>query len=449
MPDESTSQDQSRAETDALAAWQAVPYSVSREEAQRISQDYLDAARKKFEEQTGQLPHARQNTARQTEMQLNATGAQAYTNTYWWGFEIVLNAKAAEAAAAISELVGDLVGLFLPKNVALLVENACKVRAAVIRVIGKDYGCRLVSPWFSPLMLIPIPLAPKQDTSLWWTVMNAANRWSQDEKFTGHLSKANPALAEFRGKLYCVHRGDGDDKLWWTVYDPERNDGWSTDTAFPGHFSGDGPALAVYGDQLFCVHRGAGNDKSLWWTRFNGTSWSPDTRMNGATSRGPALATFWGILYCVYKDSNNDRLWYTGFGGASWGDDRLLGAHNTASNPALAVYNDRLYCVHRGGGNDQSLWWTRFDGNHWGPDTQLPNHQSREGTALAVYNNFLYCLHRGGGNDQNLWWTRFNGTSWNADTRLPGHMSAQGPAIVAYSDPNGTETQLFCVHRGA
>ncbi|WP_156056352.1 hypothetical protein [Streptosporangium roseum] len=58
-------------------------------------------------------------------------------------------------------------------------------------------------------------------------------------------------------------------------------------------------------------------------------------------------------------------------------------------------------------------------------------------------------MHRGAGSAQSLWWTRFDGTSWNADTRLPGHMSAQDPAIVAYRDPDGTETRLFCVHRGA
>ncbi len=449
MPDESTSQNLSRAEADALAAWQAVPYAVSPEEAQRISREYLEAAREEFEEQISHLARTRQDPARQAEMQLNVLGAEVYPNTKWWGFELVLNAAAAAAAADISELVGDLLGKILPSPIGALVEAAFKIRAVVIRAIGKDYGCRLVSPWTAPLMLIPIPLAPKQDTSLWWTVMNTANSWSQDEKFPGHLSKANPALAEFRGKLYCVHRGDQDDKLWWTVYDPARNNGWSADTAFPGHLSGDGPALAVYNDHLYCVHRGGGSDKRLWWTRFNGTSWSADTQMNGGTSRGPALATFNGFLYCAYKDGGNTQLWWTRFNGSSWTADRLFGGHNTESNPALAVFSGLLYCVHRGGGNDQNLWWTRFNGTSWSADTRLPGHMSAEGPAIAVFNGLLYCVHRGGGNDRNLWWTRYNGSNWSTDTRLPGHMSAQGPAITAYRDPSGTEAQLFCVHRGA
>ncbi|MEV6044110.1 hypothetical protein [Streptomyces xanthochromogenes] len=449
MHDESTSPNHDQAEADARSAWQAVPYAVSHEEARRISREYLDAARKEFEQQTGRLARGTGSTALQLEVELNANGWEVYPYAKWWGFELVLNAAAAQAAAEISEKVGELVGAVLPKPIGTLVEAAFKIRAVVIRAMGEHYGCRLVSPWTAPLMLIPLPLAPKQDTSLWWTVMNASHNWSQDEKFSGHLSKAHPALAEFRGKLYCVHRGDQDDKLWWTVYDPARNNGWSADTALTGHFSADGPALAVYNDRLYCVHRGTGNDRNLWWTRFDGTNWSRDTRMNGASSRGPALATHDGMLYCAYKGATNDEMWWTRFNGTSWSADQSFGAHRTAASPALASYNGHLWCVHRGGGNNEDLWWTRFTGTTWAANPQLPAHKSKEGPALAVYNGYLYCVHRGAGNDRNLWWTRFNGTSWHNDVRLPGHMSSHSPATAGYRDPNGTETQLFCVHRGA
>ncbi|MGI5170486.1 hypothetical protein ACQEU3_39675 [Spirillospora sp. CA-253888] len=241
-------------------------------------------------------------------MELNANGEEVYVNPKWWGFEVVLNAAAAAVAADIVEKIGEIAGHALPKPFGTLIEAALKIRAIVIQAIGKDYGCRLVSPWTAPLMLIPIPLAPKSDTSLWWTVMNASNSWSQDEKFPAHLSKANPALAEFGGKLYCVHRGDGDDKLWWTVYDPARNNGWSTDTAFPDHHSADGPALAVYNGQLYCVHRGGGNDQNLWWTRHNDGGWSTDTRLPGhMSSQSPALAAYSDPnatetqLFCVHR----------------------------------------------------------------------------------------------------------------------------------------------------
>ncbi|MEV4093931.1 hypothetical protein [Streptosporangium saharense] len=436
MPDENTSQDQ-----------EDIPYSVSHEEAQRISREYLDKARREFEEQTSQLPLADQVKAREAETQLNANGWEVYPVARWWGFEIVLNAAAAQVAAEISELVGEIAGAVLPRPIGALVELSFRIRALVIQAVGRHHGCRLVSPWFAPGMLLPLSLAPRQDTSLWWTTMNTSHNWSDNERFPGHLSRSNPALAEFRGRLYAVHRGDRDESLWWTAYDPGSNEGWSDNVSFPNHRSADGPALAVYSDFLYCVHRGGGNDRRLWWTRFDGNRWSPDTPMNGGSNRGPALATFNGMLYCAYRDANSDQMWWTRFNGTSWSNDQLFGSHFTASNPALAVYNNRLYCVFRGGGNDHHLWWTTFDGTRWNDARRLPAHRSAEGPALAAFNNRLYCVHRGSG-DQSLWWTSFNGTSWSPDTRLPGHLSAQGPAIVSYRDPYGTEDQLFCVHRG-
>ncbi|MEU3776373.1 hypothetical protein AB0F11_24850 [Streptomyces sp. NPDC032472] len=89
---------------------------------------------------------------------------------------------------------------------------------------------------------------------LWWTVLGTSSHdWSPDEKLTDHRSKSHPALAVYNGKLYCVHRGDGDSSLWWTVYDP--GTGWSPDTRFPSHYSANGPALAVYDGKLYCAYK--------------------------------------------------------------------------------------------------------------------------------------------------------------------------------------------------
>ncbi|MFF3148275.1 hypothetical protein ACFVRU_42840 [Streptomyces sp. NPDC057927] len=66
-------------------------------------------------------------------------------------------------------------------------------------------------------------------------------------------------------------------------------------------------------------------------------------------------------------------------------------------------------------------YYAQFNGsNGWHGDVRLPNHASQEGPAPAVFNNHLYCVHRGG-SDKSLWWTRFN----------------------------GTEDQIFCVHRSS
>ncbi|MGY2063199.1 hypothetical protein ACW9HQ_50615, partial [Nocardia gipuzkoensis] len=182
----------------------------------------------------------------QVQTELASDGYEVSAVTKWWGFEVHLNAKAAQAAADITEKIGSLLAK-IPKlkPLAPLIKAYCKIRAAWIRRVGATHGCKLVSPWIAPGMLIPISLGPKEDASLWWTVYQPDKGWNEDQKFPGHMSASNPALAVFNGKLYAVHRGYTDRMLWWTVYDPSAENGWADDTNLPQHFSDDGPALAV------------------------------------------------------------------------------------------------------------------------------------------------------------------------------------------------------------
>jgi hypothetical protein len=70
------------------------------------------------------------------------------------------------------------------------------------------------------------------DQSLYWTVFNdATGNWDVDRKFSrGNRSISAPALAMYRGTLYCVHRGQqGDDHLWWTTFERAAASGPRTD----------------------------------------------------------------------------------------------------------------------------------------------------------------------------------------------------------------------------
>ncbi|MFI9646630.1 hypothetical protein ACIHAA_10090 [Streptomyces sp. NPDC052040] len=388
--------------------------------------------------------------AQQAVRELAARGAEVSVKTKWWGFEIHLNAEAASKASELAEYIGDVAGNALPDPYGQIIEVFCKVKAAWIKEVGQTYGCKLVSPWIAPGMLIPVSLKPTQDTNLWWTVFERSTGWNEDQKFPAHHSASNPALAEYDGRLYCVHRGhgNGDQQLWWTVYDPDGSS-WSDDVPFPAHSSAAGPALAVFNGKLHCVHRGSGNDTKLWHTTFDGTRWSSDAQLPAhSSSVGPALAVFNGKLHCVHKGASSDnQLWHTTFDGSRWSSDNRLPAHSTASNPALAVFNGKLHCVHRGSGNDTKLWHATFDGTGWSADTQLPAHSSLEGPALAVFEDRLYCIHRGVSNDQQLWWSSYI-LFWGPDTKFGAHSSGAGPAVIAYRDKNAASSQLLCVHRG-
>ncbi|MFI9809459.1 hypothetical protein ACIHEJ_34800 [Streptomyces sp. NPDC052301] len=396
--------------------------------------------------------------AERARKELEALGATVDFKAKWWGFEVHLNQAAVDAYLEIKDLLADILGEVLKEPLSSLVTLAAMAQKVWVQAVSRGYGCKLVSPWVSPTMLIPIAVNPAEDPNLWWTVFGrnpdtGRFQWNEDTMFPGHASAANPAAAVFNGRLIVVHRGhgNGDQQLWWTEFDPDN--GWSEDKQFPAHSSAAGPALAVYEGKLHCVHRGHGNDTQLWHTTFNGNSWSQDKRLGAhSSSVGPALAVYDGKLHCVHKGASSDsQLWHTTFDGNRWSEDRRLPTHSTASNPALAVYGGKLHMVHRGSGNDTSLWHTTYTtSGGWTTDNRFRAHSSLEGPGLAVFDNKLFCVHRGHGSaDQNLWWTTYqSGSPWTDDQQFPGHTSGAGPAVVVYRDKNGTQNQLMVIHRG-
>ncbi|MFE7842547.1 hypothetical protein ACFU53_42745 [Streptomyces sp. NPDC057474] len=395
--------------------------------------------------------------ANRARKELEALTATVEFKAKWWGFEIHLNQAAVDAYLEIKDHLADILGEALKEPLSSLVTLAAMAQKVWVQAVSRGYGCKLVSPWVSPTMLIPIGINPAEDPNLWWTVFgrNADTghfQWNEDTMFPGHASAANPAAAVFKGRLILVHRGYGnsDQQLWWTEFDPDK--GWSDDKRFDAHSSAAGPALAVYDGKLHCVHRGHGSDTKLWHTTFDGNGWTQDRPLGAhSSSVGPALAVYDEKLHCVHKGASSDStLWHTTFTSAGgWTRDTPLPRHSTASNPALAVYDGKLHLVHRGSGNDTSLYHASFVTN-WTEDRRFDAHHSLEGPGLAVFDGKLYCVHRGHGNgDQKLWWTTWmSGSHWTADQQFPGHTSGAGPAVVVYRDKNGTQDQLMVIHRG-
>jgi hypothetical protein len=419
----------------------------------QIANGRLALARVESEDQIAAMSPEDQAEIRAIQDEWAVQGIEIHPVAKWWGFEIHLNPQACELVADITEELGKMLAKFPKlKPIGPLIKLYCKIRASLIRKVGKDYGCKLVSPWIAPGMLIPISLAPAVDTSLWWTVFGrdgetGASGWNEDQKFPGHFTQASPALAAYKDKLYCVHRGSGGDKyLWWTVYetvpaDSETGDtGWSEDRRFPAHLSESGPALATFGDYLYCLHRGAGSDEEIWWTRFNGTSWSPDVKMNASTKNAPALAVHDGKLHVLYKWNKDNSIWYITFNGSSWSQTAKT---NLATNadPALAVYRNKLYFACKSSANNK-LWFGEYPHGI----REMTGYDTTKGPSLAAMGDYLYLMLHGV--DNKLWWARWNGSSWTNATPLPNHKTGVAPAIIGFRDQNGTEDQLLCVHRG-
>ncbi|MEU0932549.1 hypothetical protein [Embleya sp. NPDC005971] len=273
-------------------------------------------------------------------------------------------------------------------------------------------------------------------TNLRWSRRAAGGAWTGQALLPRHFTSHTPALAVFRDRLVCVHRGNrNDNRLWTTTYD---GTSWGPDTLIPGvPEAKSGPALAVFGDRLHCLYRGEYPDRDAYLLQiaFDGTRWTDvfaDPPMNARSVSGASAAAYNGRLYCVHRGHTNEMLWVNTFDGRGWsGDTPIPNAYSSAA-PAVAVFDRKLYCVHRGHSNDNGLWVTYLDGNRWSPDTKILNATCDRDPALVVFEGRLHCVHRGGYQDEALWQTSFDGTRWSPDTRIPDAYSHHGPALAEY-----------------
>lgn len=395
--------------------------------------------------------------AEQARRELEALGAHVEVKTMWWKFEVHLNAEAVELGAEIAPLIAEVVGAVLPSPYGEIVEVFVKLKVAWIQHVAAGHGCKLVSPWIAPGMLIPVRVQNPPDYKLYWSIIDPTEGVSEKEPFPhDQASTENPRLVEYRGNIVCVFRHSGDHTaLWWTVYQPDGNS-WSEPRQIPNQWSSGSPAVAVFNNLVHMVYRDA-QGAYMWHTSFDGNGWSTPRRMaDNYTSVGAALAVFDNRLYCVYRSQGSDgQLYATTYNGSgnsgSWSPGQALsGGNYSGGEPALAVYDGQLHCVYFENRRQFApLWHTRLSGTRWEAPREVDHGQATaDGVGLAVYNNRLYCGYRDAGGGQELWTTYWNGRVWSRGERIGEHRSHQGPALIDYRDTNAATRQLLCVFRG-
>ena len=230
-------------------------------------------------------------------------------------------------------------------------------------------------------------------------------------------SADRPALASFQGRLWCVHRGPGNDvQLYWTSFKyatPGAQDGgWSVDAPISNQLSGGAPALAVFNDQLWCEYEGGSPSHS-----------NPD-------------------LYYTFYDSS----------AGEWSNGQVIPNQMSDSGPALAVFQGQLWCVYRGGSSDVNddnpqLYYTIWDGKNWSNAVSISNQMSNRQPALAVFNNQLWCAYHGGApshDNPHLYYTVCNGYHWTDGQPITDEISGGGPTLV-YDTP---VKELVCMWTG-
>ena len=68
-------------------------------------------------------------------------------------------------------------------------------------------------------------------------------------------------------------------------------------------------------------------DQRIWYSSYNGTTWSQQQLIPGASSVGPSLAysPFQKKIYAAWKGSDTDqRIWYSTYDGSTWSQQQLI-----------------------------------------------------------------------------------------------------------------------------
>jgi hypothetical protein len=265
--------------------------------------------------------------------------------------------------------------------------------------------------------------------------------WSADTPVGIITTPAAPGLAVFGQSLYCMHQGDLDATLWYTVFD---GTSWLDDQQVANVGMSEAPGVAEFNSQLYAAHQGWGGRGQLWYSVFDGTSWAPDTQVAGVgMTASPSLAVYNGLLYCFHQGGGGDgRLWYSVFDGTSWAPDAQVAGVGMTAGPSAVVYNGQLYCFYQGSNGEAQLWFTQFDGTNWSAEQLVGYVGISESPSAVVLNDSIYVLHKGWGTSTQLWYSVFDGTGWQPDQLVPSATLASSPAGAVV---NGV---LYCLHEG-
>jgi hypothetical protein len=282
--------------------------------------------------------------------------------------------------------------------------------------------------------------------------------WSTPAAIPSALSgTAQPGLAAYDGDLYAAWMGESSKPhLWYSAFN---GTSWSAQAEIPGTLTTSGPALAVYDGDLYAAWVGESSPYHIWYSDFNGATWSAHHEVPSALTVGPdggtdsvtvlGLAAYSGKLYFAWLGAGSaSRIWYSAFNGTSWTPQATIpGATGfnlrTGDGVALAAGNLGLYASWILPGTDLPEEYSTFNGASWTTPAAISSTCPQVGAALALVGTDLYdvwddCAETIIGElGYNLvGYSVLSGTTWSSEQYVPQAyipiaMNA-GPAVAAY-----------------
>ena len=244
-----------------------------------------------------------------------------------------------------------------------------------------------------PLRTLPPPPPPVATFARWWGVAGTA------------LNTA-PAIAAYNRKVYFATK-DNDTRGWlWlgALQGPQPdNPDIQTGPGSPGFEIGSSPALAPFKGALYCAFQGRDSGHALCVTRsYDGDTFFPPASIPGVQiGSTPALAEFNGRLYCAFQanDSSHALVVTSSGDGQDWSAPQVCSGILIGGPPTLAAFNGRLYCAFQANDPSNTLFVTSCsDGQDWvSPARGYAEFPVGSAPALTAFEGRLYCAY--GAND--------------------------------------------------
>ncbi|MGJ4748520.1 hypothetical protein ACQV5M_19320, partial [Leptospira sp. SA-E8] len=146
--------------------------------------------------------------------------------------------------------------------------------------------------------------------------------WTRDAEILGrNMADTTPRLVLYRGQLWCIHRGDDDGLLRYTVRNnlnaPKTE--WSSDKNVSNTDAGAGPAALVLGvgtsdERLYTLFKGRNSSETIFGAlqKSPGDGWLPEFTVweSGYTGSTPGVLIFDGSPWLVHSGKDKDnKIW--------------------------------------------------------------------------------------------------------------------------------------------
>jgi len=136
---------------------------------------------------------------------------------------------------------------------------------------------------------------------------NGTYQW-EAEQMGGNMTDRTPNLLVYGGKIWCIHRGYGDDRLFYTTRSSWGGDAapWTADiqvgTDYVPHASC-GPAAVVTGDgklRIAYTTSDSSLNSQVMTLSYDGTTWSRTYGMNMQSRSTISIQWYKGTILCVW-----------------------------------------------------------------------------------------------------------------------------------------------------